>query len=69
MSNNDRVKGRIERDIARKADNKANKNKQYNDLGEIFTINNHRKAVKLCKKGKPLRKHIASTLLKMLSGL
>lgn len=51
MSNNDRVKGRIERDIARKADNKANKNKQYNDLGKIFTINNHRKAVKLCKKG------------------
>lgn len=51
MSNNDRIKSRIERDIERKANKKAIKNQSYNDLKEIFTLGNYRKAVKLCKKG------------------
>ena len=51
MSNYERILKRIERDKRRRAEKKAQRNQSYNNLDEIFTVENHEKAVKVCKKG------------------
>jgi hypothetical protein len=51
ISNYERILKRIERDKVRRAEKKAQKNKDYNDLDKIFTIDNYNEAVNVCKKG------------------
>lgn len=51
MNNYERIQKRIERDKIRRASKKSSKNREYNDMNKVFTIEHHNNAMNMCKNG------------------